>query len=153
MDLVIFIGIPASGKSTFYREYFFRSHMRVNLDMLKTRNREKLLLDFCFQTQLPLVVDNTNVTAKERQKYIELGKSHQYTIRGFYFQSFIKDCLARNALRTEKERIPDIGVAGKFKQLQLPAFTEGFDELTYVRTQDGQFTLLPWQIENQSNEI
>ena len=44
MEGVIFVGIQASGKSTFYRERFFDTHLRINLDMLKTRNREQILL-------------------------------------------------------------------------------------------------------------
>ena len=43
MEAVILIGIQGSGKSTFYRERFFDTHVRINLDMLKTRQREKLL--------------------------------------------------------------------------------------------------------------
>ena len=36
MEAVLFVGLQASGKSTFYRERFFRTHVRINLDMLKT---------------------------------------------------------------------------------------------------------------------
>jgi len=35
-DAVIFTGIQASGKSTFYKEQFSRTHIRINLDMLRT---------------------------------------------------------------------------------------------------------------------
>lgn len=139
MDLVIFIGIPGCGKSTFYQQTFFHSHVRVNLDMLRTRNRERLLLEFCFQTRQPLVVDNTNVMIDDRRAYLLLGKQHGFTIRGFYFQSSLKDCLARNAQRTGKERISDKGIMGKHRQLQLPTLTEGFDELFYVQLQQNQF--------------
>ena len=34
MEAVIFIGLQASGKSTFYRQRFFRTHVRTNMDML-----------------------------------------------------------------------------------------------------------------------
>jgi predicted kinase len=47
MEAILFIGIPASGKSTFYKERFFTTHIRVNLDMLKTRKREALILQAC----------------------------------------------------------------------------------------------------------
>ena len=46
MEIILFIGIQATGKSSFFRERFFRTHVRVNLDMLKTRHREKLLVDY-----------------------------------------------------------------------------------------------------------
>jgi signal recognition particle receptor subunit beta len=58
MDAIIFIGIQATGKSTFYKEQFFKSHVRVNMDMLKTRHREKLLLRTCLEMKQPFVVDN-----------------------------------------------------------------------------------------------
>ena len=39
-ECIIFVGIQGSGKSTFYKENFFKTHVRINLDMLKSRNRE-----------------------------------------------------------------------------------------------------------------
>ena len=47
MEAVILIGIQASGKSSFYKERFFDTHVRINLDMLKTKHRQRVLLDAC----------------------------------------------------------------------------------------------------------
>ena len=58
MEAVILIGIQGSGKSTFCRDRFFNTHVRINLDMLKTRHREKLFLDACLAAKQPFVVDN-----------------------------------------------------------------------------------------------
>jgi predicted kinase len=41
MELVLFVGLQASGKSTFFVERFLRSHVHLSLDVLKTRHREK----------------------------------------------------------------------------------------------------------------
>src|SRR4051794_23667880 len=71
MEAVLFVGLQASGKSTFYRERFFTTHLRINLDMLRTRHREKRLLEVCLETQLRFVVDNTNPTRADRRRYIE----------------------------------------------------------------------------------
>lgn len=60
MEAVLFIGVQASGKSTFYRERFFSSHVRINLDMLKTRHREKRLLEVCLDTIHGLSVATKN---------------------------------------------------------------------------------------------
>lgn len=45
MEAVLFIGMQASGKSTFYRERFFSSHVRINLDIhdLSVANKNELL--------------------------------------------------------------------------------------------------------------
>jgi predicted kinase len=40
MQAIIFMGIQACGKSTFYHHKFALTHVRINLDMLKTRHRE-----------------------------------------------------------------------------------------------------------------
>lgn len=70
MEAVIFIGLQAAGKSSFYREKFIDTHIRINLDMLKTRHRETILLNACLEAKQPLVIDNTNPTIEERKRYI-----------------------------------------------------------------------------------
>ena len=45
MEMIMFIGIQASGKSSLYRDRFVDTHQRLNLDVLRTRHRERLLLD------------------------------------------------------------------------------------------------------------
>ena len=69
---VLLIGIQASGKSTFYKEKFFNTHVRISNDLLKTKNREKLLLEYCINTQMPFVIDNTNSTKEVRKNYIDI---------------------------------------------------------------------------------
>ena len=75
MEAIIFIGLPGSGKSSFYKERFFNSHVRISLDLLKTRYREDRLLDVCLETDQRFVIDNTNPTKAERSKYIKAVKS------------------------------------------------------------------------------
>ncbi|PPT07188.1 polynucleotide kinase 3-phosphatase-like [Geitlerinema sp. FC II] len=67
---IIFAGIKGSGKSTFYFQYFANTHLRINLDMLKTRHREKLIFEACLYAKQPLVIDNTNPTKLDRARYI-----------------------------------------------------------------------------------
>lgn len=144
MDAVIFIGVQGSGKSTFYKERFADTHVRINLDMLRTRHRESLLLAACIQTQQPLVIDNTNPTRDERARYISLLKAASMRIRGFYFKSDIASCKARNAQRAEPVPLP--GLLGTHAKLELPRFDEGFDELSYVSCLDaGGFAIEPWR--------
>ena len=133
MELILLTGLQASGKSTFCRERFFRSHLRINLDMIKTRHREERLMKVCFETQLPFVIDNTNVTQSDRARYITLAKQYKYRIIGYYFQSKIHDCIARNEQRPEHEQVPKPGLLGASKRLELPCHDEGFDELYYVQ--------------------
>jgi predicted kinase len=150
MQLLLFIGIQATGKSSFWRERFSDTHIRVNLDMLKTRHREKLIFDACLASKTALVVDNTNLTRKERARYIQPARDAGFTIHGFFFESRTADALRRNAVRPPVARVPDLAIKGSSKRLELPAFEEGFDGLTFVRiTPENTFETSAWRTENE----
>ena len=93
MEIILLIGIQASGKSTFYKEIFFNSHIRISNDLLKTKNREKLLLEYCIKTQMSFVVDNTNSTKEMRKKYIDIAKEFSIPVTGYYFKSDLNQSL------------------------------------------------------------
>ena len=132
MELIIFTGIQGSGKSTFYKQEFFNSHIRVSMDLLNTRNKENKLLEFCFQTQSKIVIDNTNPTIKEREKYISLGKRFKYEIKSYFFDSSLEENWERNNQRKGKEKIPMVGLKSFLKNLEIPKPEEGFDKLYNV---------------------
>lgn len=140
---IIFIGIQASGKSTFYRERF-ADVVHINLDTLHTRNKETILLQECITQGLSFVADNTNPTQKDREKYILAAKAAGYQVYGYYFQSVVADCIARNRKRTGKARVPDTAVAATCKKLELPRYAEGFDRLFYVRMTEDGFNVADW---------
>ena len=145
---VVFVGIQASGKSTFYREKFFDTHMRINLDMLRTRHREARFFATCLETRQAFVVDNTNPTRADRSRYLETARAEGYRIVGYYFSSRIDDSLGRNRLRPDERRVPDAGVLSTHARLELPRHDEGFDTLFYVRlAPDGGFMVDEWDDE------
>ena len=140
MEAVIFVGIPGSGKSTFYRERFFETHVRINLDMLRTRERERILLAACLHAKQPFVVDNTNVLAEDRARYIEAAKAAGYRVIGYFFQSELRAAIARNNKRPKGQAVPVPGVIAKHKRLQPPVVAEGFDEIYRVElTPENQY--------------
>ena len=148
MEAVVFVGLQGAGKSSFYRERFFDTHLRLSLDMLKTRHRERLLLQACVETRLRFVVDNTNPTRAERQVYIGAAKDAGFRVVGYYFQSRVEDCKRRNEERPADRRVPLRGILGTAGRMELPSLEEGFDELHYVRIEEGGgFVVEGWQDE------
>lgn len=141
MEAVIFIGIQGSGKSSFFKERFFTTHVRISLDLLKTRNRERRMLDLCLETGQQFVIDNTNPTRTDRAPYIQAALTAQYSIIAYEFQSKIEDCLQRNQQRPQAERVPDIAIFATAKKRERPSLTEGFTKLYSVRLEDGQFVV------------
>ncbi len=150
---ILFIGLQASGKTTFYNQ-LFSDLVHINLDTLHTRNKERLLIDECFTAGSSFVVDNTNPTSKIRAGYIELARKHGYRVIGYYFQSSISACKERNSRRTGKALLSDSALAATHRILELPKWAEGYDELYYVRINGDQFIVEPWKSEEeQTDEI
>jgi predicted kinase len=148
MEAVIFIGIQGAGKSTFYRERFLNTHMRINLDMLKTRHREKIFLKACLQAKQSFVVDNTNPTLEERSRYILPAKENRFRVVAYYFDSHLEECKQRNSQRTGKELIPLVGLLATSKKLVLPSWEEGFDTIYSVETViNNSFIVKEWERE------
>jgi predicted kinase len=142
MQAIIFCGIQASGKSTFYRERFFHSHVRLSLDLLRTRHRERQFLLTCLQTQARFVVDNTNPTVAERQRYLEAAKAAGYEVIGYFFALDPYTAIQRDQRRPPAQQVPPKGILGTYKRLQIPTLAEGFTQLYHVDTNvDGTFQL------------
>jgi predicted kinase len=146
MEAVIFTGIQGSGKTTFYRQRFFDTHVRISLDLLRTRRRERIFVRTCLDTEQRFVVDNTNVLAAERAVYISAAKSVGFRVIGYVFQSKLRDVLGRNAQRSGKQKIPIAGVISTLKRMQQPVLEEGYDELFFVEIgKNNEFVVTPWR--------
>ncbi|MCZ7685192.1 MAG: AAA family ATPase [Sandaracinaceae bacterium] len=147
MEAILFTGIQATGKTTLYRERFFRTHVRISLDLLRTRHREAAFLDACLATQQPFVVDNTNPARVDRARYITAARRAGFRVVSYYFSSQIGPALARNRERTGKERIPEPGVLGTYGRLEPPSRDEGFDAMFFVRMHESGFAVEEWRDE------
>lgn len=146
MEAVIFIGVQASGKTSFYRERFFSTLIRLSLDMLRARHREQSLLKACLAARQAFVIDNTNPLIAERAHCISPARAVGFRVIGYYYHSSIADALLRNSTRKGTARVPDKGIHGTHKRLQLPSVDEGFDELRYVRLTDtNEFIVEDWK--------
>lgn len=154
MQLIIFIGVQASGKSTFYKEYFYKTHLRINLDMLKTRHRENILFEAALVSKTKMVIDNTNMTRADRARYMQRAKDAEFEVICYYFATDLDDALQRNRQREGKECIPDQGVLATAKRFESPLLQEGFDEIYQVKIiGQGQFSIQLLDIKEQQHEI
>lgn len=139
MEMLLFSGIQAAGKSTFFKERWVDSHLRINLDMLRTRHRETLLVAACLQAKQPFVVENTNLTAADRVRYIAPAKAAGFRVVGYRFWITLEDAIDRNAARSGRRRIPEKALCAASRRWELPVWGEGFDTLFDVWSRDGRF--------------
>ena len=140
-EVVIFTGIPASGKTTFYKERFFPSHVYISLDQLRSRSAEAELLAFCLRRNRSCVIDNTNVKRTDRLRYMELAKTNDFRVVGFCFVTRKEDALARNGRREDWACVREVAIRTMYRELEYPEMDEGFDELHFVTIQDGAFNV------------
>ncbi len=148
-QMILLIGIPGSGKSTFAATNIQPAFVRISQDVLRTRARVASALADALRERKNIVIDNTNVMRKERERFIIPAREAGYRITGYYFQSIIEDCLRRNAQRSGTARIPDVGVVARAKDLELPSYDEGFDELYYVAISETGFVVKTWSPDNE----
>lgn len=142
---VIIMGIQGSGKSEFYRRYLSDSYVRINLDTLNTRNKERQLLQDCIDAGKNFAVDNTNPTKEDRQRYIVPSKASGYRVIGYFMESKLQACIERNNLREGKEKLSAQAIAATSNKLQMPSHEEGFDELYFVANDGVNMFISPWR--------
>ena len=130
MEAIVLCGLQGAGKTTLYRDRWLETHVRISMDLLRTRAREAALLELCLATRQPFVVDNTNPTVADRRRYLEPARAAGFRVVGYLVDAAAAEALARNAAR--ERRVPDRGVAGTAGRLIRPAPEEGFDELWHA---------------------
>ncbi len=147
---MIFVGLPASGKSTFFQTHFAGTHRHVSKDLMpNVRNREQRQRELIAQSlthRQSVVVDNVNASAAERAHLVALGRAHGGRIIGYHFDARVSECLERNTSRSGKQRVPDVAIYVAAKRLEVPTYAEGFDYLYRVRQvgqSDYEITALP----------
>ena len=141
--LFLLTGIQASGKTTFAHSHL-SEYEYISLDQLNTRNNEQKVLKNALQTGYSCVVDNTNPTKTDRRKYLDLAKGKGYKVIGMYFRSAIEECSRRNEQRIGKAQVPLKAILATAKRLEQPSYTEGFDELYYVKIENNDFVVSKW---------
>jgi predicted kinase len=143
MEAVVLCGVQGSGKTSLYVERFLDTHVRVSLDVLRTRKREEALVRLCLESGQRFVVDNTNATPADRRRYVEPARAAGFRVVAYLVEVDVAEALARNAERAERRRVPAAGLVGTGRRLQRPTPEEGFDELWHATAAAGG----GWRIE------
>jgi predicted kinase len=142
MEAVILCGLQGAGKTTLYRDRYLETHVRVSLDLLRTRPREAAFLQTCLDTRMPFVVDNTNPTVAERARYVTPARAAGFRVVGVLVEVDAAVAAARNAARSRT--VPAAGLRDVARRFVTPAPEEGFDELLHATTApDGGWRIEP----------
>ena len=147
-ECVIFVGLPASGKTTFYSQRFARTHRHISKDLwpssVKKDSRQARELRDALGNAQSVVVDNTNPTLADRSAVITIAREFKARVIGYYFTATTREAVGRNRGRVGPARVPDVAIFTKAKRMVVPTREEGFDELYSVRIAgEGAFDVTP----------
>ena len=126
-EAVIFVGIPASGKSSYFATHLSDTHVRINRDMLVTKCREDMLLHTCLAAEQSFVMDNTNPTREGRERLIALAKAEGFEVTGIFFDVDRKEAEKKNKQRLNP--VPTVALRTVNKKMERPTLDEGYDNL------------------------
>ena len=91
-EVILLVGFPASGKSTFAKRYFqSKGYIIVNRDTLKTQEKCERTVVESLKAGQSVVVDNTNPSKDARAAYVKIAKAvkQDIPVRCFYFETTI----------------------------------------------------------------
>jgi len=143
-ECVVFVGLPASGKSTFYHQRFATTHRHISKDLwpkgADKSARQAREIRAALAAGIPVVVDNTSPSIADRAEVIGIARESDARVIGYYFAATTRESIGRNRGRAGKARVPDVAIFTTAKRMVVPTLDEGFDELSRVVIQpDGAF--------------
>ena len=142
--VVLAIGMPGSGKTTWFRR---RGVTPLSSDLLRNilfdDVEEQRYQGLVFSTLRSLLrarliarmpwnyVDATNLSTHERRQWIKMAKSFGYEVQAVFFDVPLDVCLERNR---QRDRSVSEDIMRKMaEKLKPPVFEEGFAKITVVR--------------------
>ena len=141
-EVVIFVGCPASGKSS-----FFKSHMKsagyihINRDTLGSWQKCVTECNKALLAGRSVAIDNTNPDRESRQRYIECAQKCKVPVRCFQFMTSIAHAKHNNRFReltlgdSSYQRINDPVFNIYKSKFAEPLASEGLTEIVKISFQ------------------
>lgn len=130
------VGLQASGKSTFCAQVLGRRYVQVSKDHFpNARNRQARQLRLVCEALADgrdVVVDNTNPSPDEWRPLVEVARDAGARTVAYWFPPDLAGSIRRNAARSARARVPEVGLRAVASRLRQPTAADRFDEVLAV---------------------
>lgn len=126
MKIIMIIGIPGCGKTTFCKK-FLPELKRISRDEIGDTQKERKIILENLEQNNDFVIDDINHTKNTRQIIFEMAKSYDTKITAIFFDFDVYRCIAQNSKR--EKPLPDSAIGRRNKELEPPTKDEGFDHI------------------------
>ncbi|CAJ0959979.1 unnamed protein product [Ranitomeya imitator] len=137
VEVVVTVGFPAAGKSTFIKENLVpKGYVYANRDTLGTWQKCVAACEEALKNKKSIVIDNTNPDVESRSRYINCAKKAGVPVRCFFFVAPIELAKHNNRFRemTSKGHVSvnDMVMNSYKSKFVAPSLTEGFSEILKI---------------------
>jgi len=153
LDLVLVCGLPGAGKHrtcvsafkgsgrrrvsrreirrmlyemTTFGEPWSEQHYSA-VDEVLVKHVERKIIEHLLQNRLPVLVENTCISAASRKAYLAIARGMHRTAGLIFLDTPVADCLEAN--RKKPDPVPERVIAELAAALERPDAREGFDRL------------------------
>ena len=151
--LMVMVGIPGSGKSTFAKHYSEDANNMPTVWISRDEVRYSLISDkdeyFAKEKDVfkvfakkinealaegkNVIADATHINAQSRKKLLASVTIPNIQIEACVMETSLQECLKNNEKRSGRACVPKEAILRMYRQFEYPTFAEGFSSISNIK--------------------